>query len=79
MMGAKVFQDVFSIHTREKTIETSLAFLVDVSESMGDDILTLKTATEKIISESIHYKYMPDYYILVTYSEPGLLSLKYRH
>lgn len=79
MMGTKVFQDVFSIQTREETIETSLAFVVDVSESMGDDILRLKTFTENIISESTHSKYMPDYYILVTYSDPGLLSLKYLH
>lgn len=79
MTGAKVFQDVFSIHKREKTFETSLAFVVDVSESMGDDILQLKTTTEKIINESIHSKYMPDYYILVTYSDPGLLSVKYLH
>ncbi|XP_078333514.1 uncharacterized protein LOC111100876 isoform X4 [Crassostrea virginica] len=74
MMGAKVFQDVFSIHKREKTFETSLAFVVDVSESMGDDILQLKTTTEKIINESIHSKYMPDYYILVTYSDPANLT-----
>nr|XP_022299802.1 uncharacterized protein LOC111108306 [Crassostrea virginica] len=74
MMGAKVFQDVFSIHKREKTFEKSLAFVVDVSESMGDDILQLKTTTEKIINESIHSKYMPDYYILVTYSDPANLT-----
>ena len=74
MMGSEVFRDVFSIHTRENIVKTSLTFVIDVTGSMGDDIEGVKTATAKIVKEAKDSEFVPNNYILVTFSDPGLLN-----
>ena len=74
MMGSEVFRDVFSIHTRENIVKTSLTFVIDVTGSMGDDIEGVKIATAKIVKEAKDSEFVPNNYILVTFSDPGLLK-----
>ena len=74
MMGSEVFRDVFSIHTRENIVKTSLTFVIDVTGSMGDDIEGVKIATAKIVKEAKDSEFVPNNYILVTFSDPGMLK-----
>lgn len=74
MMGAEVFQNVFSIHTRENIVQKSLTFVMDVTGSMEDDIEEAKKATIKIVKEAKDSEFVPNNYILVTFSDPGMLK-----
>lgn len=71
-MGEETFRDVFSIRTREDIIKTSLTFVIDVTGSMEDDIDGVKTATKNIVNEAKDSTFVPNNYILVTFSDPGL-------
>nr|XP_022288697.1 von Willebrand factor A domain-containing protein 7-like isoform X3 [Crassostrea virginica] len=74
MMGSEVFRDVFSIRTRENIFKTSLTYVIDVTGSMGDDIEKVKTATAKIVKEAKDSEFVPNNYILVTFSDPANLT-----
>ncbi|XP_078333510.1 uncharacterized protein LOC111100854 isoform X2 [Crassostrea virginica] len=74
MMGSEVFRDVFSIHTRENIVKTSLVFVIDVTGSMGDDIEGVKIATAKFVKEAKDSEFVPNNYILVTFSDPANLT-----
>lgn len=72
LVGEEVFRDVFGIRTREDIVKTSLTFVIDVTGSMGDDIKAVVRATQKIVNEAKDSKFVPENYILVTFSDPGL-------
>ena len=81
LVGEEVFRDVFGIRTREDVVHTSLTFVIDVTGSMGDDIQAVITATQRIVTEAKDSNFVPENYILVTFSDPGLCSFdddKYR-
>jgi hypothetical protein len=73
-VGEEVFRDVFGIRTREDIVKTSLTFVIDVTGSMGDDIKAVVRATKKIVNEAKDSQFVPENYILVTFSDPGLFS-----
>ena len=74
LVGEEVFRDVFGIRTREDVVHTSLTFVIDVTGSMGDDIQAVITATQRIVTEAKDSNFVPENYILVTFSDPGLCS-----
>ena len=71
LVGEEVFRDVFGIRTREDIVKTSLTFVIDVTGSMGDDIKAVVRATQKIVNEAKDSQFVPENYILVTFSDPG--------
>ncbi|XP_055995684.1 uncharacterized protein LOC125647200 isoform X2 [Ostrea edulis] len=74
LVGEEVFRDVFGIRTREDIVKTSLTFVIDVTGSMGDDIKAVVRATQKIVNEAKDSKFVPENYILVTFSDPASLT-----
>ncbi|XP_062573736.1 von Willebrand factor A domain-containing protein 7-like [Saccostrea cucullata] len=74
LMGEEVFRDVFGIRTREDIVKTSLTFVIDVTGSMGDDIKAVIKATQKIVYEAKDSQFVPENYILVTFSDPASLT-----
>lgn len=53
-------------------MKTSLTFVLDVTGSMGDDIENVTIATKKIVNEAKESQFVPEKYILVTFSDPGM-------
>lgn len=76
LVGEEVFRDVFGIRTREDVVHTSLTFVIDVTGSMGDDIQAVITATQRIVTEAKDSNFVPENYVLVTFSDPGLCSVQ---
>lgn len=74
LIGAEAFRDVFGLRTREDVVKTSLTFVIDVTGSMGDDIEAVIAATQNIVNEAKDSDFVPENYILVTFSDPGLLT-----
>ncbi|XP_061178318.1 uncharacterized protein LOC133186947 [Saccostrea echinata] len=74
LIGEEVFRDVFGIRTREEIVKTSLTFVIDVTGSMGDDIAAVVKATKKIVYEAKDSQFVPENYILVTFSDPASLT-----
>lgn len=72
LIGPEVFRDIFGIRSREEIVKTSLTFVVDVSGSMGNDIVNVQIATKKIVNEAKDSQFVPEKYILVTFSDPGI-------
>lgn len=70
LIGSDVFRDIFGIRSREEIVKTSLTFVIDVASSKTD-ISMIKSAAEKIVNET---KFVPEKYVLVTFSDPGMLS-----
>lgn len=70
LIGSDVFRDIFGIRSREEIVKTSLTFVIDVASSKAD-ISMIKSAAEKIVNET---KFLPEKYVLVTFSYPGMLS-----
>lgn len=75
LIGAEAFRDVFGLRTREDVVKTSLTFVIDVTGSMGDDIEAVVAATQNIVNEAKDSDFVPENYILVTFSDPGLFTL----
>lgn len=75
LIGAEAYRDVFGLRTREDVVKTSLTFVIDVTGSMGDDIKAVIAATKNIVNEAKDSDFVPENYILVTFSDPGLLTL----
>lgn len=74
LIGAEAFRDVFGLRTREDVVKTSLTFVIDVTGSMGDDIKAVIAATQNIVNEAKDSDFVPENYILVTFSDPGLFT-----
>ncbi|XP_078333516.1 von Willebrand factor A domain-containing protein 7-like isoform X2 [Crassostrea virginica] len=74
LVGEEVFRDVFGIRTREDVVHTSLTFVIDVTGSMGDDIQAVITATQRIVTEAKDSNFVPENYVLVTFSDPASLT-----
>lgn len=72
LIGPEVFRDIFGIRSREEIVKTSLTFVLDVTGSMGDDIENVTIATKKIVNEAKDSQFVPEKYILVTFSDPGM-------
>lgn len=72
LIGPEVFRDIFGIRLREEIVKASLTFVIDVSDSMGDDIVNVQIATKKIFNEAKDSQFVPEKYILVTFSDPGI-------
>lgn len=54
-------------------MKTSLTFVIDVTGSMSNDIKEAKRATKKIVIEAKDSQFVPENYVLVTFSDPGVL------
>lgn len=74
LIGAEAFRDVFGLRTREDVVKTSLTFVIDVTGSMGDDIKAVIAATQNIVNEAKDSDFVPENYILVTFSDPESLT-----
>lgn len=72
LIGPQVFQDIFGIHSREEIVKTSLTFVIDVTGSMSNVIEEAKRATKKIVIEAKDSQFVPEKYVLVTFSDPGI-------
>ncbi|XP_034329464.2 uncharacterized protein [Magallana gigas] len=75
LIGPEVFRDIFGIRSREEIVKTSLTFVIDVTGSMGDDIENVRIATKKIVNEAKDSQFVPEKYILVTFSDPASLTM----
>lgn len=53
-------------------MKTSLTFVIDVTGSMSNDIKEAKRATKKIVIEAKDSQFVPENYVLVTFSDPGV-------
>lgn len=74
LIGAEAYRDVFGLRTREDVVKTSLTFVIDVTGSMGDDIKAVIAATKNIVNEAKDSDFVPENYILVTFSDPESLT-----
>lgn len=72
LIGPVVFRDIFGIRSREEIVKTSLTFVIDVTGSMGDDIKNVQIATKKMVNEAEDSQFIPEKYVLVTFSDPGM-------
>lgn len=72
LIGPEVFRDLFGIRSREEIVKTSLTFVIDVTGSMADEIAEVKVATKKIVNEAKDSQFVPEKYVLVTFSDPGM-------
>lgn len=72
LIGPVVFRDIFGIRSREEIVKTSLTFVIDVTGSMGDDIKNVQIATKKMVNEAKDSQFIPEKYVLVTFSDPGM-------
>lgn len=72
LIGPQIFRDIFGIHSREEIVKTSLTFVIDVTGSMSNDIKEAKRATKKIVIEAKDSQFVPENYVLVTFSDPGV-------
>lgn len=53
-------------------MKTSLTFVIDVTGSMSNVIEEAKRATKKIVIEAKDSQFVPEKYVLVTFSDPGI-------
>ncbi|XP_061187333.1 uncharacterized protein LOC133195491 [Saccostrea echinata] len=74
ILGQDIFKEVLHIKSKQEVIKKSLAFVIDVTGSMGDDIEGVKRATVKLVEESRNSIFVPEKYILVTFSDPEHLT-----
>lgn len=74
LIGAEAFRDVFGLRSREDVVKTSLTFVIDVTGSMSDDIKAVIAATQTIVNEAKDSDFVPENYILVTFSDPESLT-----
>ncbi|XP_062618730.1 von Willebrand factor A domain-containing protein 7-like, partial [Saccostrea cucullata] len=74
ILGPDIFKEVLHIKSKQEVIKKSLAFVIDVTGSMGDDIEGVKRATVKLVEESRNSIFVPEKYILVTFSDPEHLT-----
>lgn len=53
-------------------MKTSLTFVIDVTGSMSNVIEKAKLAAKKIVVEAKDSQFVPEKYVLVTFSDPGI-------
>jgi hypothetical protein len=70
-LGPNLFKEVLHIKSKQEIVKKSLTFVIDVTGSMAGDIQGVKRATIDLVRESINSTYVPEKYILVTFSDPG--------
>ncbi|XP_061187323.1 von Willebrand factor A domain-containing protein 7-like [Saccostrea echinata] len=74
ILGPQLFKEVLHIKSKKEVVKTSLAFVIDVTGSMKNDIEQVKEGTIKLVEESKNSIYVPEKYILVTFSDPENLT-----
>ncbi|XP_055995682.1 von Willebrand factor A domain-containing protein 7-like isoform X2 [Ostrea edulis] len=65
---------VLHIKSRQEVTKNSLAFVIDLTGSMSGEIAGVKRATVKLVEESRNSIFVPEKYILVTFSDPENLT-----
>ena len=69
--GQLLFQKIFKIE--KKTAKGSLAFIIDNTGSMANDIQNVKEEMIRIIA-GLNRNSLPENFILVTFNDPGLYT-----
>lgn len=75
VLGPNLFKEVLYIKSKQEVVKNSLAFVIDVTGSMADEIVAVIRATVKLVQESRNSIFLPEKYILVTFSDPGIYSV----
>jgi hypothetical protein len=76
-MGVDLAREVFQIKSKKDAQEIkdySVAFAIDVTGSMSDNIRSVITATTSFVESIRVSEFVPEKYVLVTFSDPGICS-----
>ena len=74
-LGFDLTREVFQIKSYKESKEVkdfSITFVIDVTGSMADNIAGVIQGTTRFVTEIKQSEQVPEKYILVTFSDPGL-------
>ena len=74
-LGFDLTREVFKIKSYKESKEVkdfSITFVIDVTGSMGDNIAGVIQGTTRFVTAIKQSEQVPEKYILVTFSDPGL-------